>query len=306
MEAHNLLVLLMLGIIGAKGAEDVPVVDDVVLMKNQTEDIEETDFSDVSNLTADQGNWTVGECIIVKMATQLTLSPDKANANTTITLDIPVSATVSAQSSCLPAESNTTQLITLEWSDSNPDETSDVKVLNRNLTLHFSLNQTSSSYGVSKISAVYEHKTYLIQVNTTNPDTNTTVLVNQTVLEYISMSTFSMSPWEFLVPENRSYLCMDVGSKSMIAELHKSTEPGGSPGERLTNATLTAKRVQFDAFRSPSAPPNQFQLPSDCSYRPNDIVPIIVGCALAGMVLMVLVAYMVGRSRSRARGYMSV
>jgi len=307
MEAYNLLVLLMLGIIGANRAEDVAAMDDSAIMKNQTEEIEEPDFPDVSNLTsADQGNWTVGECIIVKMASQLTLSPDKANANTTVTLDIPVSATVSASSSCLPPDSNTTQLFTLEWSDQNPDESSDVKFLNRNLTLHFSLNQTSSSYGVSKISAVYEHRTYLVQVNTTNPDTNATTLVNQTVLEYISMSTFAMTPWEFLVPENRSYLCMDVGSKSMTAELHKSTEPGGSPGERLTNATLTAKRVQFDAFRSTSAPPNEFQLPSDCSYRPNDIVPIIVGCALAGMVLMVLVAYMVGRSRSRARGYMSV
>ena len=130
------------------------------------------------------------------------MSPDKANANTTITLDIPVSATVSPTSSCLPPDSNTTQLFTLEWSDDNPDQTSDVKTLNRNLTLHFSINQTSSSYGVSKISAVYEHRTYLIQVNTTNPD-NTTTVVNQTVLEYISMSTFTMNPWEFLVPENR-------------------------------------------------------------------------------------------------------
>ena len=119
----------------------------------------------------------------------MTLSPDKANANTTVTLDVPVSATVSASSSCLPPDSNTTQLFTLEWSDQNPDESSDVKFLNRNLTLHFSLNQTSSSYGVSKISAVYEHRTYLVQVNTTNPDTNTTSLVNQTVLEYISIST---------------------------------------------------------------------------------------------------------------------
>jgi len=302
MEAHNLLVLLMLGIIGANAAEDVSAENDSAVVKNQTEEVEEIYFHEISNLTADQGNWTVGDCIIVKMAAQLTLSPDKANANSTITLDIPVSATVSSQSSCLPTDSNTTQLFTLEWSDKNPD---DVGVLNRNLTLHFSLNQTSSTYGVSKISAVYEHKTYVIQENKTNPD-NTTTLVNQTVLEYISMSTFAMSPWEFLVPENRSYLCMDVGSKSMISELHKSTEPGGSPGERLSNATLTAKRVQFDAFRSPAAPPNQFQLPSDCSYRPNDIVPIIVGCALAGMVLMVLVAYTVGRRRSRARGYMSV
>jgi len=294
MEAYNLLALLLLSIINASVAE----------LKNQTDDIEDSDFDDPSNLTADQGNWTVGDCIIVKMAAQLTVYPDKANTNTTIMMDIPVTATVSSQSSCLPAESNSTQLITLEWSEPNPNA---VGSLNRNLTLHFSLNTTSASYGVSKISAVYETKTYDIQVNVTDPDDkNKTILVNQTVLEYISMSTFAMSPWEFLVPENRSYLCMDVGSKSMISELHKSTEPGGSPGERLTNATLTAKRVQFDAFRPASAPDHQFQLPSDCSYRPNDIVPIIVGCALAGMVLMVLIAYMVGRSRSRARGYMSV
>ena len=72
MEANNLVVLLMLGIISANGAEDVAAIDDSAIMKNQTEDIEEPDFADVSNLTsADQGNWTVGECIIVKMASQV-------------------------------------------------------------------------------------------------------------------------------------------------------------------------------------------------------------------------------------------
>ena len=65
------MVLLMLGIIGANAAEDVTTIDDSAIAKNQTEDIEESDFADVSNLTADQGNWTVGECIIVKMATQV-------------------------------------------------------------------------------------------------------------------------------------------------------------------------------------------------------------------------------------------
>jgi len=305
MEAHNLLFLLVLGILKAHATEDVVPAEDTLDLKNQTESSEEIDLNDASNLTADQGNWTVGECIIVKMAGQLTLSPEKVNPNTTITLDIPVTATVSPQSSCLPPDSNSTQLFTVEWTDPDPNPDT-AGVLNRNLTLHFSLNQTSSPpmYGVSKISAVYETRTYVVQVNVTVD--NKTEVVNQTVLEYISMSTFAMTPWEFLVPENRSYLCMDVGSKSIISELHKSTEPGGSPGERLANATFTAKRVQFDAFRSPSAPEGQFQLPSDCSYRPNDIVPIIVGCALAGMVLMVLIAYMVGRSRSRARGYMSV
>ena len=105
---------------------------------------------------------------------------------------------------------------------------------------------------------------------------------------------------------SRSYLCMDAGTESLIAELHSTDEAGGAPGEKLANATLTARLVQFDAFRPSSFPDGHFQTPSDCSYRPNDVVPIIVGCALAGMVVMVLVAYMVGRSRSRARGYMSV
>ena len=55
----------------------------------------------------------------------------------------------------------------------------------------------------------------------------------------------------------------------------------------------------------------------DCTYRPNDVVPIVgrisgfnsvfvsslsspVGCALAGLVLMVLVAYLVGEHEHRA------
>ena len=64
--------------------------------------------------------------------------------------------------------------------------------------------------------------------------------------------------------------------------------------------------MRLDAFRAVNVPTGVFQTPADCSYRPNDVVPIIVGCALAGMVVMVLIAYMVGRSRSRARGYQSV
>ena len=81
MEAYNLLVLVVLGIIGAIAAEDVSTVEDAAIMKNQTEEIEDTDFNDMSNLTADQGNWTVGECIIVKMAAQVKISFNLMNLN---------------------------------------------------------------------------------------------------------------------------------------------------------------------------------------------------------------------------------
>jgi len=38
----------------------------------------------------------------------------------------------------------------------------------------------------------------------------------------------------------------------------------------------------------------------------SDVVPIAVGAALAGLVVIVLLAYLIGRRRARARGYQSV
>lgn len=38
----------------------------------------------------------------------------------------------------------------------------------------------------------------------------------------------------------------------------------------------------------------------------TDIVPIAVGCALIALVIVVLIAYLVGRRRAQARGYVSM
>jgi len=257
-----------------------------------------------SSLEADQGNWTVDGCILVRMAAQISVHPDKKMPNQTVSEDVPVSALVSPKSTC--EFNNNTQVMILHWG--SEDQNNPGVLLNRNLTMIFALNKTTipPSYGVSKINAVYELRTYNKTINQTQPDKNTTIPVNITVTDFISMTTFAMNPRQFVVPQNRSYLCMNAGSESLEAELHSSDENSGDPGNKLANATLTIKLAQFDAFRSHSLPDGVFQTPSDCSYRPNDVVPIIVGCALAGMVVMVLVAYMVGRSRSRARGYMSV
>lgn len=40
--------------------------------------------------------------------------------------------------------------------------------------------------------------------------------------------------------------------------------------------------------------------------KTSDLVPIIVGACLAGLVIIVLVAYLVGRARARRQGYASV
>jgi len=65
--------------------------------------------------------------------------------------------------------------------------------------------------------------------------------------------------------------------------------------------------VQMEAFRSSEN--DKFGVASDCSaddILTSDIVPIAVGCALAALVVVVLIAYLIGRRRARQRGYQSV
>ena len=139
----------------------------------------------------------------------MSLHLDKRLLNETRVEDVPVSATVGPESSC---QSNNSQLIVIQWSTEDPNIPDGV--LNRNLTLKFTRNdtQTPPTYGISQINAVYEVKTYNKTVNRTDPKTNTTTSVNLTVTDYISMSTFTMNPSLFIVPQNRylSSLCIQA------------------------------------------------------------------------------------------------
>ncbi|EFN79114.1 Lysosome-associated membrane glycoprotein 1 [Harpegnathos saltator] len=67
---------------------------------------------------------------------------------------------------------------------------------------------------------------------------------------------------------------------------------------------LTVSNLQLQAFRGDNS--TSFGLAKDCAFDTPDIVPITVGCALAGLVVIVLIAYLVGRRRSQARGYLSM
>jgi len=71
----------------------------------------------------------------------------------------------------------------------------------------------------------------------------------------------------------------------------------------VANATIS--HVQLEAFHTQKT--NTFSTARDCeAIDTPDIVPIAVGCALAGLVVIVLIAYLVGRRRAQARGYMSM
>jgi len=238
------------------------------------------------------GNWTVNHCIVVNMAGKLSISKTD---NATEAVEVNVPATANATGECNPNN----QTITLSWTEAEPKTKN---ILHRNLTILFLRNDTATPpvYGVKNIAGVYE--TMYFQKNVTVDNTTK----EETFVQYVGFTTFSFPKLELQTPVNRSYLCLNIGKFSMHAERHDSSEAGGAPGELVANSTFTAQNVQFDAFRPDNIPSNILQTPLDCSFRPSDVVPIVVGCALAGTVLLVLIAYLVGRRRNRARGYQSV
>ncbi|GFQ74867.1 lysosome-associated membrane glycoprotein 1 [Trichonephila clavata] len=74
----------------------------------------------------------------------------------------------------------------------------------------------------------------------------------------------------------------------------------------LKNVTMEVFHIRIQAFGTPGN--KGFGTAEDCEAdnKVNDIVPIAVGIALLVLVIIVLVAYFIGRRRSRQKGYQSV
>lgn len=140
------------------------------------------------------------------------------------------------------------------------------------IVLHFVKNDTKS-YSLHHI------EVYITPKQLPNINTNGTVMMIHNASEYKT----SLS---------NSYRCMRA------QELKLATN--------TTNATAIAKvsDLQFQAFRVDKTP--TFGYAEDCTFETQDVVPIAVGCALIALVVIVLVAYLVGRRRSQARGYVSM
>jgi lysosomal-associated membrane protein 1/2 len=74
----------------------------------------------------------------------------------------------------------------------------------------------------------------------------------------------------------------------------------------LGNVTMEISEIHVQAF---GAKDNEnFGSAEECEAdeKVSDVVPIAVGVALAALIIIVLIAYLVGRRRSRQRGYQSV
>ena len=104
-------------------------------------------------------------------------------------------------------------------------------------------------------------------------------------------------------------------TKSKDAELEWSGENNNgfscsTAGLSLTNdSSLQFKNLKVLAFaqlESAEFPTNQTFEQCKLDVRTSDIVPIVVGACLAGLVVIVLIAYLIGRARARRQGYASV
>lgn len=76
----------------------------------------------------------------------------------------------------------------------------------------------------------------------------------------------------------------------------------------VTDSTLAFKNLKLVAFAEQDSPDFKSQVFEQCVYdvRTSDLVPIIVGACLAGLVIVVLIAYLIGRARAKRQGYASV
>ncbi|GMT04919.1 hypothetical protein PENTCL1PPCAC_27093, partial [Pristionchus entomophagus] len=104
-------------------------------------------------------------------------------------------------------------------------------------------------------------------------------------------------------------------TKAATAELdvHASGTNGfkcSTSGLALTDdSTIDLKDTKMIAHAllpSPDFPAEQGFEQCLLDSRTSDIVPIVVGACLAGLVAVVLVAYLVGRARAKRQGYASV
>lgn len=77
----------------------------------------------------------------------------------------------------------------------------------------------------------------------------------------------------------------------------------------MTDSSLVFKKLKLVAFaKQESSNFINSQLFEQCilDVRTSDLVPIIVGACLAGLVIVVLIAYLIGRARAKRQGYASV
>lgn len=224
--------------------------------------------TDENGVSCFLANFSIDLAVQWKNTSALNLSP----ATRTFTFNASTASMVTDKSGCFPLFNQITLI-------------NDKEPLLKNLTpysITLRFDNSSSKYFLSNI--------------TGSLDLNSTVL-------YPDMSNSTQRPYSlasknltfFKTPIGQSYQC--INGREMAPLLASDN----------VTVTVTFYDVRLQSFMS-SEDNGQFGEANLCpdDFTTSNIVPIAVGIALACLVGIVLVAYVIGRRRNRARGYESM
>ncbi|OXA51562.1 lysosome-associated membrane glycoprotein 1 [Folsomia candida] len=222
------------------------------------------------------GKWTLENannetCIIIKGAIEVSITYlDVEKKNRTANVDIPIKG-VTVSGNC------SLGVIKLTWTVVTNHTNSVEFTFEKNETASITTDGISAGkYALQNVTGTL-YKDPAVFVNATNPNKDFTFNI--------------LDKAAFQTPFNHSYSCLQQ-------ETLKS-EDGF--------VTLKLTDMRLDAFRKTGKNDTNFNPSIDCpADDASDVVPIAVGAALAGLVVIVLIAYLIGRRRSRSRGYQSV
>lgn len=221
-----------------------------------------------------QGSWVYTDgknvtCIVLQTALRVNISytnKDGNQANTSFNL--PASnVTKVVNGTC----QDTVQFMTLSWITDG--------YISNNITFVFQKNDTTKKYFMSQLIVSLNPNSSLIPETAAN-DTINLVHVHAHVFE---------------TPLKKSYRC----AKTQLIKLTSS------PINDNITAVAEFSLLQEQAYHTDKG--HTFGSYVDCEEEDlPDIVPIVVGCALGGLVLLVLIGYLISRRRGHARGYLSM
>jgi len=216
-------------------------------------------------------NWPVDRtpiCIKLNLNAEFLITYNTTSGKPkTATIDLPIRG-VGVTGDCNGYNSSEAQWIALSWQDANSTDFS--------LGLNFS--STATAYKVDNITLDY------LLSNASFPDVvNPDVPVRAHLLQSV----------DFLTAQLKDSLQCTVDKDVQLNDAN------------VHGVSFKIENIQLQAYMNTTD--NTFGTAENCVPPHNsDIVPIAVGCALALLVIIVLVAYLIGRRRSRQQGYQSV
>merc|ERR1711970_547391 len=184
------------------------------------------------DLTDDKqtGNWTSpGGCIVGTMTMVLSVPTNPNDPSKMIDISADPSKNITVTGKC--PKNATMQELTLSWEDE--DKIDKNNTLDRNITMFFTKNVTTSTYGISEIKGTVEVR-----------------VVNQTNTSFVDLAG-TFSPLLLETPVNKSYTCPSDSPINLKVTWHGSGKPSTTT---TTTTTTTTKKTTTTTKKTTTTP----------------------------------------------------